>query len=179
MPFYLYRKFHENSEECFELERSVHLAGRNILYNLWLKQGKPANKGWHAGLEDIVCEATNGAGNLNTHTVLIDLNPSVKGEITILELLDVWAYTYADDSRIIWTPLMLKLRDVYYQKTKPLTPQERQNIIQKFCRPNYGPDIFEFLYLQGDNRGWNWGKVGQVNAALIYEDARAFFKKHF
>ena len=179
MPFYLYRKFKKNNQESFELQRAISLAGYNLFYELWEKKGKPINKGWHANLDELVHEATEGGGNRNNHTIIIDLTPSRKNEINLVELLDVWAYTYGYEGQANWTPLMIKMRDIFYPwNDKLLTQEKHREIIQNFSNPQYGEDIFEFLYLGGEDRGWNFG-IGKINAALIHKPAREFFRKYF
>lgn len=75
---------------------------------------------------------------------------------------------------------MFRLKDVFYYEEDILTKEKIQRLIKQFS-PNSKnrEDIFEFLYLQGNERGWNWGRVGSVNAALLYKSAREYFKKFF
>lgn len=179
MPFYLYEKDNINGEEHLELQKSISLAGYNILYNLWIKQGKPLNKGWHADIGDLIQEATEKKGSLDTNTIIFDITPNRKNEINLLELLDIWAYTYEDNNKANWTPLMLRMRNAfYYWSDELMTQEEHTDKIKRFS-PEYGEDIFEFLYLKGDEGFWNWGRVGNVNAPLLDKTARKFFKKFF
>jgi len=43
----------------------------------------------------------------------------------------------------------------------------------------YGSEFVEFLYLQGDDGGWNWGRNGSTNAAILHGEAREYFRKFF
>jgi len=46
-----------------------------------------------------------------------------------------------------------------------------QTFKKKFCPPpERGDDIYEFLYLNGDGKGgtWSFGRVGGVNAPLLW-----------
>jgi len=179
MPFYLYKRIKEDGKECFKVDKSISLAGYNVIYSLWNKQGKPINKGWHIDIDTLINDITSGKGNYKTHAIIIDLMPSNKYEINLMELLDIWAYPEGKKEKISWIPLMLRIREIYYYWDSKGNIQNRQSILDKFCNPEYSDDIFEFLYLQGEDRGWNWGRVGQVNGALIYKDARNYFKMHF
>lgn len=180
MPFYLYRRFQENSKEFLEKQRQIKLAGHNMKC-LWRKKGKPINAGWHISLDDIIQENISEGNDARDHTVIIDLDPSSRKIITLLELSDIYAFTYGQNSVVSWTVLMLKLKEIFAHSDKNLTSKKREQIIHKIQNPadNEKSAATEFLYLQGENRGWNWGMVGYVNAALIYEDAKEFFKKYF
>jgi len=35
------------------------------------------------------------------------------------------------------------------------------------------------LYLNGTDRGWNWGRNGMTNAAFLQNSARDYFRKYF
>lgn len=159
MPFYLYNK----QGEILELEKPVSLAGYNVIYNLWNKKNKPLDQGWHINLDEIIEEITKGKGNKNTHSLIIHLQPYSKEEINLLEILDIWAYSYSYKGEVSWTPLMFRLKDVFYYEEDILTKEKIQRLIKQFS-PNSKnrEDIFEFLYLQGNERGWNWGGLGQL-----------------
>ncbi len=160
------------------------LAGYNLIYNLWEKRKKPTDEGWHMSADDLIQEYTEGKGNIETHSLLIDFHPGATRRIGIIELLDIYAYTYSGSSDIeaAWTPMMLRLREVFYKDDykNEITRSEKEATLKKLAQPSADADDFvEFLYLNGNDKGWNWGRNGMVNAAFIHAPARAYFKKYF
>ncbi|OQX25597.1 MAG: hypothetical protein BWK80_14750 [Desulfobacteraceae bacterium IS3] len=157
------------------------LAGYNLIYKLWEKREKPINKGWHISSGDLIHEYTNGKETVNTLSLLIDFHPTATTRIGIIELLDIYAYTYSYSGKTgnaDWTPMMLRLRDVYYDE-KPISIQEKEEILKKLKEPTDDKDFVEFLYINGNDRGWNWGRNGMTNAAFIMGEARDYFRKFF
>lgn len=160
------------------------LGGYNLIYQLWEKRGKPTNHGWHMSADDLIREYTEGSGGIDNYSFLIDFHPNAKNRIGIIELLDIYAYTYSDDeseNEVEWTPMMLRLRDVLYYVTydKEITVSEKEEKIKKLKDPNNQEDFIEFLYLNGPAKGWNWGRNGSTNAAFIQKPAREYFRKYF
>ena len=159
------------------------LAGYNLIYNLWEKRKGPTDQGWHMSADDLIKEFTNGRGNINTNSLLIDFHPSSTSRIGIIELMDIYAYTYSGNSKIetSWTPMMIRLRDVLYEEyEKELTSTEKETKLKKLKQPSdTTEDFIEFLYLNGNDKSWNWGRNGMTNAAFIHGPARAYFKKYF
>jgi len=75
--------------------------------------------------------------------------------------------------------MMLELKDVFYDDYDNLTEEIKAKEISKF-EVNEELNIFiEFLYLNGDDKSWNWGKNGMTNAVFIKSEAREYFKKFF
>lgn len=158
------------------------LAGYNLIYNLWEKLGKPTDQGWHMSANDLISEYTEGKGSLVTHSLLIDFHPNSRMRIGIIELLDIYAYTYSGETEkdADWTPMMLRLRDVLYEKyDKEISDAEKEQKIKSIKDPNNQEDFIEFLYLNGTDNNWNWGRNGMTNAAFIHGQARKFFRKYF
>jgi hypothetical protein len=190
MPFYLYKREQKEVEgkvkECFEKIREVKIAGYNTLYNCWTKKGKPVNLGWHITIDDLVKELTDGSGDISNFRLIIDFDPRADWRIGLVEVIDIYIFTDGDENtgKVTWSPLMLRLRGVYYKKFEnKISLEEKKRKINAFCvdkrAESEDEDIFEFLYLQGDERGWNWGRVGQVNATFIEKEPRHYFKKFF
>ena len=94
------------------------LAGYNLIIHLWEKQGKPTNKGWHISADELIREYTKDKGSIQTNALLIDFHPNARNRIGIIELMDIYAYTYfsAKKQKVEWTPMMLRLRDVLYEE---------------------------------------------------------------
>ena len=75
---------------------------------------------------------------------------------------------------------MLRLRDVFYEEYDPeITDQQKNEIMQQLPEPNDDSDFVEFLYLNGPDKGWNFGSNGRTNAAFLQGEARAYFRHFF
>lgn len=99
-----------------------------------------------------------------------------------MELLDIYAYTYPGTSNMDagWTPMMFRLRDILYEEYEnPVTDSEKEQKISRLSDPDNKEDFIEFLYLNGQDKGWNWGRNGMTNAAFIHGPAREYFRQYF
>jgi len=178
MAFYLYKK---TNEKTYQRIRQIRLAGRNSIYNLWLKKGKPIDAGWEITNCELLSDIT-GQNDPAAFKVVIDFYPGSLDRIELVELLDLHIYSYPNGDKLpSWSVMMLRLRDfhkIYHGKEIELTERDKllENII---CDKTYEENIFEFLYLQGEEKGWAPGRVGFVNAAFIHKKAREYFKRWF
>ena len=183
MAFYLYGRVTQNGKEHFRRVRKVKLAGYNSIYNLWKRNKKPINRGWHISADDLIKELTKDKGNKDSHRVIIDFDPNSTWRIGLVEIVDIYVYTSGDpkQGKVWWSPIMMRLRDVYYEEFTSKVSKDRIEDRKKAfdVTRTKNDDIFEFVYLQGDDNGWNWGRVGQVNATFIHKEARGYFKKFF
>jgi len=182
MPFYLYKRAQDDSRECLGKIGKISLGGRNAIFRAWKGRGKMVNRGWHVTGEELIKEADIKVAEGARCSIIIDYDPGAKHRIELLELLDIYVYTYGNTKTgtVWWSPLMLRLRTVWHYESKhAISKEQRIQKIERLCEPKNGPDIFEFLYLQGEDRGWAWGRVGQVNAPLIEKEAREYFKIFF
>ena len=158
------------------------LAGYNLIYSIWKKRGEPINQGWHMSADDLISEYTSGKGNIQTNALLIDFDPNARNRIAIIELMDIYAYTYsrASGKEAEWTPMMLRLRDVLYDEyEREISDEEKKEEIKIIKQPFSEKDFVEFLYLNGPKKGWNWGRNGMTNAPFIKGPAREYFRKFF
>ena len=191
MAFYLYKREEREEgdkiKEWFQQVRNVKLAGYNTIYKLWEQKGKPLDQGWHITRNDIATILTEGNGNHNSHRLIIDFypNPKSKQDIALIEVLDIYAYTYKNQiGKASWTVLMLRLRRVREEEfketeiTKKLEDEKKEFSIDK-REDDSGLDVFEFIYLLGEKEGFTAGQVGRFNAAFIDKDARRYFKNFF
>ena len=156
------------------------LGGRNLLYRAWEKHGRPMNQGWHVSADELIRLHSNSAQSYGTHCLIIDWYPKAPWGIGLIELLDVYAYTYAAEKagEVSWTPFMLRGRDIYELKNVP--PSEKRSILADGIVPNPAEtDFVEFLYLQGDAGHWNYGRNGSTNAPFIQSAARDYFRQFF
>jgi hypothetical protein len=75
---------------------------------------------------------------------------------------------------------MLEARSVFYREfAREITLEDKEHLIGEFIGPDYGPPFVEFLYLNGDRKGWNWGANGRTNAPFIEGGAREYFRRFF
>lgn len=162
------------------------LAGYNLVYNAWLEKGKPTDTGWHVSADDLIRVHSKGKESYGTRRLLIDFHPNSSYRIGIIELLDLYIYTWKGSTpqSAEWSPIMLRLRDVLYDEgygeQHPLTAEIKAAVIQDIEVPKESnDDILEFLYLNGDKKGWNWGRNGMTNAAFLHKSAREYFRKFF
>ena len=110
----------------------------------------------------------------DSHVVIIDLKPKVEDEISLYRLKYAWGYS-ADG----WTPFALELEGLYVDE-KPQTGNSAASIKQRFpISSEPGDRIYEFLYVNGDGKkgSWAFGRVGSVNAALLWEHVFDSFLK--
>ncbi len=157
------------------------LAGYNLLYKSWVRLGKPLNRGWHVSRAELIQEFYGGINEVpNGVRFVIDFHPTSKGRVGLVEPVDVYAYTYGKDDKAIWTPLMLRLKDVFYEEYESaLTEENRAEILARIPTDFEGAEAIEFLYLNGDSGGWNWGRNGMTNAVFLHDEARDYFRPFF
>ena len=178
MAFMLFKKERGDNGVCYSnANQGYRLAGYNLLYGLWNKRNKPTECGWSVTADDLLKEHGEGFSS-GDYALVIDFDPNSRKRIGLVEIEAIHVYTYGDGSRVDWSPLMLELRDVYYNDEfdGSLTPSQKQDILVRFELSATRKKIIEFLYLQG---GWNWGRNGSTNAAFILEDARRYFRDVF
>ncbi|MBI4474181.1 MAG: hypothetical protein HY646_16035 [Acidobacteria bacterium] len=159
--------------------QTFRLAGYNLLYRAWQHKECPLNRGWHVSANELIALHSSGRHSYETHRLIIDFDPESKKRVGLVEILDIYAYTYESDTVAgdsAWTPLMLRLRSTFYKEyDRPVTAADKERI---YYGENAG-EFVEFLYLNGADKGWNWGKNGRTNAVFIQDDARNFFRQFF
>lgn len=157
------------------------LAGHNLIYRAWQKSGQPTDQGWHISADELIRLHSDGQESYGTRRLIIDFDPKAKRRIGLIELLDIYAYTHGYGSgEASWTPLMLRMRYAFYKEYESeITEEHKSRIIGTIPLSEDGNDFVEFLYLNGPDKGWNWGKNGMTNAAFLQGDARAYFRKFF
>jgi hypothetical protein len=179
MAFMLFKKERSGTGMCYsDAHQGYKLAGHNLLYKLWNKRNKPVECGWSVTADDLLEEHGEGFSS-SDYALVIDFHPSAQNLIGLVEIDAIHVYTYGGGSGASWSPIMLELRDVYYDEDfdEPLTPNRKQDILARFELSPTRKKIIEFLYLQGGV--WNWGKNGGTNAAFIHDDARRYFQRIF
>jgi hypothetical protein len=163
-------------------QESFSLAGYNLLHAAWTKLGSPIERGWHVTADELVQLHFEGEQNSKTKRLVVDFDPNTKRRIGLIELLDIYAFTWGDGSQgPEWTPLMLRFRDLFYEEYDPYVDETRKaEILSCIPEPESStPDFVEFLYLNGPKHGWNWGMNGMTNAAFLHGGAREYFRQFF
>jgi len=162
------------------------LAGRNLIFKAWEKGGRLTNQGWHVSAKELIQLHTKGQHDDRTRCLVIDWAPGAARYIGLVELLEVYAYTYQADApgeakgKAVWTPMMLRLRDVLYKEfDHKITEAERQEIISSVPEPAPDADFVEFLGLQGEKEGFKFGGGGPGVAVFIQKGAREYFRPLF
>ena len=148
------------------LIKQISLAGKNSIYRLWNKMGRPIKIGWHISKKDIIVNVRGTESDYAQYTVIIDAAPSVKNLVDLVELQEIFVYTYGNDESKTanWSNLMLVVKDILWEEN--VSDAQIESLTKKFSRPlTLGDDIFTFLYLYGEKRAWNFGRLGQMNGA--------------
>ena len=158
---------------------SFSLAGDNLLFKAWKKRGKPLDQGWHVSANELIEIHSSGTATPDTMRLVSDINPNISNSIFLVELLDIYAYTWGyGTDKAVWTPFMLRLRQILYEEYDDEII-EKEKIFQEVPEPTDSAEYVEFLYLQGDNNSWKFGPSGRTNAALIGGEAREYFRQFF
>lgn len=167
MPFFLY----QIAGDFFVRVRSnVPLAGLNGPL-CRVAQTSPQEPEWELS-EDALLRQLGVDGT--EHAFVIDLKPKVSGEVSLYRLKHVWGYSSAG-----WTPLALELEALYVDESPPETISVTA-FKERFPKPAQpGDRIYEFLYVNGDGTtgSWAFGRVGSVNAPLLWESVFDSFLK--
>jgi hypothetical protein len=152
-----------------------------LLHKAWEARGKPLDKGWQVTREELI-NLRFPNENTSSKRLIIDFDPKANWRIGLVEPTIVFAYSFSDATqKVLWTPLMIKLRDVFYCEYEvPMTPEKKEEILTAGVLPcTDEKESVEFLYLNGERKGWNWGKNGMTNAAFIQGGAREYFRAFF
>lgn len=178
----VFERFQEEGERLVrDTRKQFSLAGWNngLLYKAWEKNGGPLDKGWHVSADELIQIYSGGSQSKSTRMLGIDWNPGWKNGIGLIELLDVYAYTYGNGSgEASWTPIMLRMRDVLYIEDMDIS--KKDEILSRVQEPSQKKsDFVEFLYITGNDKYWNWGMNGMTNAAFLEKPAREYFRPFF
>lgn len=158
------------------------LAGYNLVHRIWESRGRPTDRGWHISRDDLAAHYDSPGKAERPYRFLIDFDPDAKRRIGLVELLDIYVYTFAgsENGKAGWSPMMLRLRDVLYEEFgQDISAEEKEKRTSRVPEPDSKDDFVEFLYLNGSNQGWRWGMSGMTNAAFIQGPAREYFRQYF
>jgi len=183
MAFLLFeRRIQGHTGVLVATQEKYQLGGYGLIHQAWKKRGKPVNEGWRVGADELIRLRTEGQHSYESRRLVIDFDPKSDSRIGLIEILDVFAYTYGTEmtAQALWTPMMLRLRDVFYEDyAEKITPETKQKIIAEIAEDSDAKESIEFLYLLGDNMGWKWGRNGSTNAVFIQSEARRYFRQFF
>ena len=179
VAFRVYRRVKSDQAVTFENTGELFkLAGYNLLFEAWKEAGEPTDEGWSASADDLIRIQSDGEHSSQTMRLVFDYNPTAKRQVGLVELTAIRAYMFAYGSdEVVWSILMLAMRSVLWEELDhDVTKEERARLIERYTEPEEPKECVEFLYLR-DN--WNFGPSGMVNAAMIEEEPRAYFRKFF
>lgn len=183
MAFLLFERMYNGGDSVIRPTGARYsLGGYNLIYQAWQQKGSPTDAGWHVTADELIRLQTGNVNSYADRRLVIDFDPKATWRIGLIELLDIYAFTWGDGQNgPSWTPLMLRMRDVLYEEyDQPLTPSQKDSILARLPEPaDDGLDFVEFLYLNGPNYGWNWGKNGMTNAVFLQGAARDYFRQFF
>lgn len=183
MSFLLYERVVQNGAAVLRpTGEEFSLSGYNLIYKAWEKRGRPTDQGWQVSEDELIQLHTKGQHDCRTRCLVIDWAPQAARYIGLVELLDVFPYTYEADAprKAAWTPMMLRLRNVLYKEfDHKITAAERQEIISSVPEPAPDADFVEFLGLQGEDEGFKFGGGGPGIAVFIENKAREYFRCFF
>jgi len=179
MPAFLYQRSIVEGKQYLKQVRQISFAGFGALHSLWSSKGKPIDTGWYITAADLIGYAIVANGNVSDHEIIIDAAPSVKSLVDLVQVVDIHVYTYGNDTGgASWSNLMLRVKDVFWEEG--VAPAKKTALTKCFEEPSvYGEDILTFLYLHGDARSWNFGRIGQMNGAWLHSKARNYFRRFF
>ncbi len=185
MAFLLYERIQCN-EDTVIVSTGVNfkLAGYNAIYDLWNERGRPINCGWTISVKDLNKYYQKKLGTECKYHFIIDFDPNSKSRIGLIEILNIYVFTVGTENgnNIAWNPLMFRMQDILYEEYSINSfPLDKEKVINniKYPSKNESKEFVEFLYLNGDDKYWNWGKNGMTNAVFIQGEVRSYFRKYF
>jgi hypothetical protein len=183
MTFHIYNvQADQNPHTLVNTGHEFSLAGENLLREAWRVRNCPVNVGWKVGADELVRILSRGSETYASCRLIIDYHPSNMDRIPLIEILEIFAFSWGTQQPTVidWTPLMFRMRDVWdHWSETTMIPTERDRLKARIVDPPYGDEFVEFLYLQGDDGSWNWGRNGSTNAAFIHGAARDYFRQNF
>ena len=133
MAFLVYIRSKENGKDLLIATGSnFSLAGYNLLFKAWERCGKPLDRGWKVTNNELVEIHSGGKHTEDTLRLIIDFDPNSRRRVGLIEILDIYAYTYASTTpgEPAWTPLMVRGRDIYYKEfDRDITSEDKGQIV--------------------------------------------------
>ena len=181
MTFHIFAREQRDGHDVLHLTGDqFRLAGHNLLYRAWVNRDKPILQGWSVSADELIRLCSDEADSYATRRLIVDYLPSNMTRIPLVEIQEIFLFNWGGQAQgsVDWTPMMLRMRDVRDEWSGvPISKEERSARMAELEIDAYGTDFVEFLYLQGDNGGWNWGRSGATNGTFLHGQARDYFRQ--
>lgn len=168
MPFFVYEtKNLTMGAQRYHNPTGVALAGGGLIQTTCRKFLRDGDIGWSINAANLLC---SGQFDPLNHALVIDTAPR-RPTISLFEVKSILGYSYAD-----WTPIMLTFEQLFVDAEAQTTPDEmKREFTDEACERCV---VRSILYLKGGYSGgdWNWGGNSRTTAALLWEDAWAYFQ---
>lgn len=154
----------DTSRSTYERQHEVKLPG--IMKSFVLDQGL-ATEGWHITEKQLLQQCGVDA---DSHAIVVDLKPNAPNIVDLYCMRGILGFSYED-----WTPVCFLLEEMFSNRPENEPAEFKEKFT--FSSEDFLRRAVSFVYLRaGTRKGvWNYGKVGQINGALIFPDAW----KHF
>lgn len=172
-----YRRTRSNGVTSYRFVEKCCLFGCNEGFIPWLlgrqvpaSQGEPYR--WHLSVQDAMDGATENGTDYTGSTLIIDLKPKQKTNLSLYEVMDVWGYSSSG-----WTPILLHLSGLFVDANPNTTDCKKFGIADE----DRDEPIYEFMYLDGSVQNgrlvgrWNAPPASPTNAALLWPESLAYF----
>lgn len=165
MSHYLYEKIAEgSSREAYQRKCEAKLPSKVKSFVLDRDLG---TGGWYMSEENLLklCGVEP-----DSHALIVDLKPNATSIVNLYSMRGIIGYSYED-----WTPLCFLLEEMFADEPEEDPASFKEEF--SFSSDNYLRRAASFVYLRaGTQKGvWGYGKVGQVNGAMIFPDAWKYF----
>jgi hypothetical protein len=168
-----YKKQSVGKGNRFTRHEKISLFGCNEGFIPWLlSESMKTNQGepfaWHLEIPSALHSL--GANYPEANSIVIDIKPGNKEGLYLCELTDVWGYSSAS-----WTPMMWRLKQLLWEADSKKIDR------LDFKAPSDGHQIHSFIHAAGSvQKGkivgtWNDPGASPTNSALLWPDALDYF----
>ena len=156
----------------YQFNEKISLFGCKSGYIPWLLSEQLATASsepykWHVNIESSLKDVKQ-----DDQTLIIDLKPKKKENLSLYEVQDVWGYSASG-----WTPILLHLRGLFVDEDPDCF--DRNNFVRN--PREIGIPIFSMMYLAGTvkdgklNGKWTTPGPSPTNSVLLWPDAFKYF----
>jgi hypothetical protein len=137
-----------------------------LAFSMTKTQGEPFS--WHLEIPSAL--RSPKAEYPDANSIVIDIKPGNKEGLYLCELTDVWGYSSAG-----WTPMMWRMKQLLWAADSKKIDR------LDFKAPSDGHEIHSFIHAAGSvRRGeivgtWNPPNASPTNSALLWPDALDYF----
>lgn len=95
-----------------------------------------------------------------SYAVVIDMKPTVRNNVSLYQLRQVWGFSYPE-----WTPILVRLETLFVDRETEDPAAFKMHFHDRECERT---PVHEFLYLQGGwkSGSWAWGRCTACTIAL-------------